>query len=74
MYADKSRNAYLEKSALETAIIHGGTNCDVLPDDDPNFKECDPEAVPDPWINFMKVQEILPATLAFKPQIITSLF
>ena len=55
MYGDKSQNAYLEKSALETAIIHGGTNCDILPDDDPNFKPCDPEAVPDEWINFMKV-------------------
>ena len=55
MFADRDRNAYLEKAALETAIVHGGTNCDVLPDDDPNFKACDPEAVPDPWINFMKV-------------------
>ena len=56
MYGDKSQDAYLEKSALETAIIHGGTNCDVLPDDDPNFKACDPDDVPDAWINFMKVQ------------------
>ena len=58
MYGDKSQNAYLEKSALETAFIHGGTNCDILPDDDPNFKACDPEAVPDAWINFMKVKLI----------------
>ena len=56
MYGDKSQDAYLEKSALETAIIHGGTNCDVLPDDDPNFKACDPDDVPDAWINFMKVK------------------
>ena len=41
MYGDKSQNAYLEKSALETAVIHGGTNCDTLPDDDPNFKPCE---------------------------------
>ena len=59
MYGDKSQDAYLEKSALETAIIHGGTNCDVLPDDDPNFKACDPDDVPDAWINFMKVQYLL---------------
>ena len=55
MYGDKSQNAYLEKSALETAIIHGGTNCDTLPDDDPNFKACDGDAVPHPAVNFMKV-------------------
>ena len=55
MYGDKSQNAYLEKSALETAIIHGGTNCDTLPDDDPNFKACDPDAVPNSAVNFMKV-------------------
>ena len=58
MYGDKSQNAYLEKSALETAIIHGGTNCDTLPDDDPNFKPCDPDAVPNPEVNFMKVKII----------------
>ena len=41
---------------LETAIIHGGTNCDTLPDDDPNFKACDPDAVPNSAVNFMKVK------------------
>ena len=59
MYGDKSQNAYLEKSALETAVIHGGTNCDTLPDDDPNFKACDSDAVPNPAVNFMKVTSII---------------
>ena len=59
MYGDKSQNAYLEKSALETAVIHGGTNCDTLPDDDPNFKACDSNAVPNPAVNFMKVRNII---------------
>ena len=58
MYGDKSQNAYLEKSALETAVIHGGTNCDTLPDDDPNYKPCDPDLVPNPEVNFMKVEKI----------------
>ena len=65
MYGDKSQNAYLEKSALETAIIHGGTNCDTLPDDDPNFKACDPDAVPNSAVNFMKVRSILILLLLF---------
>jgi hypothetical protein len=58
MYGDKSRNAYLEKAALETAVVHGGTNCDVLPEDDPSFKGCDPDGfIKDRnWINFMKVK------------------
>ena len=56
MYGDKSRNAYLEKSALETAVVHGGTNCDVLPEDDPSYKPCDPDDPPPHWLNFMKVK------------------
>ena len=58
MYGDKSRNAYLEKSALEKAVVFGGLNCDILPEDDPNYIACDEDNPPDSWLNFMKVNEI----------------
>jgi hypothetical protein len=34
-YGNRDPNAYLEKSALEQAIVFGGSNCDILPTDDP---------------------------------------
>ena len=48
----------MQKEALQTAVIHGGLNCEVVPEDDPKFKICYENKVPHPQIDFSKVTNI----------------
>ena len=56
-YGNRDPNAFLEKEALQQAVIHGALNCGVLPEDDPGYIECDDEDVPEPYIDFMQVKD-----------------
>ena len=44
-YGNRDPNAFLSKQAIESAIIFGGVNCDILPTDDPRFKKCQADQV-----------------------------
>ena len=57
-YGNKDANLYLEKQQLESAIVFGGTTCELVPEDDPKFKECTEEMLPKPHVNFMKVKDV----------------
>ena len=39
-------------------MVNGALNCDVLPDDDPSYQSCDPNVVPEPWVDFMKIRDV----------------
>ena len=56
-YGNRDPNAYLEKDGMAQAVVHGALNCGILPDDDPNYQPCDSNYVPEPYIDFMKVQK-----------------
>ena len=56
-YGNRDPNAFHEKAALETAVVFGGTTCEVVPSDDPRYKKCKSEDVPIPYVNFMKVRD-----------------
>ncbi len=34
-YGNRDFNLFLQKSSLETAIVFGGTTCEIVPSDDP---------------------------------------
>ena len=36
-YGNRDPDAYLSKSAIESSVIFGGVNCDILPTDDPRY-------------------------------------
>lgn len=57
-YGNRDPYAYMEKSALESALIFGGTNCDVLQPDDPRFKACTDADVPIRHVNFNMVKDV----------------
>ena len=57
-YGNRDANAFLEKSALETAVVFGGTTCEIVPNDDPRYIECTNETLPFPHVNFMKVKDV----------------
>lgn len=54
-YGNRDKHAYLQKGALETAIVFGGTVCETVPSDDPRFRPCTPESLPKPHVNFLKL-------------------
>ena len=58
VYGYRDPNAFLHKEAIKTAVIHGGIRCGVGDEDDPRYKECDREKVPNPQIDFMKVRDV----------------
>ena len=58
VYGYRDPNAFFHKEAIKTAVIHGGIRCGVGDEDDPRYKECDKEKVPNPQIDFMKVRDV----------------
>ena len=58
VYGYKDPNAFLQKEAITTAVIHGGITCEIGDEDDYRYKECDEEKVPNPEIDFMKVKDV----------------
>lgn len=54
-YGNRDFNAFLQKEVLQTAVVHGGLNCGVGQEDDPRYRECDEDAVPNPHVDLMKV-------------------
>lgn len=44
-YGNRDPNAFLSKQAVESAVIFGGLNCDILPTDDPRYKKCNSDQV-----------------------------
>ena len=57
-YGSRDPNAYLHKEALAQSTVHGALNCEIVPDDDPTFQTCNPDFVPKPWVDFMKVRDV----------------
>ena len=58
VYLERDQNLFLQKQALETAVIFGGVNCEIVPDDDPRYRECTEEEMPHKHINFMNVKDM----------------
>ena len=40
-YGNRDPNAFLQRQALKTAVVHGGLNCGIGPEDDPQYKDCE---------------------------------
>ena len=57
-YGNRDPAAYLSKSAIESSVIFGGVNCDILPTDDPRFKKCKPGEIANPAVNFDKIGDV----------------
>lgn len=57
-YGNQDFNAFLQKEALKTAVIHGGLTCGVGDPDDIRYKECDPEEVEFQEIDFMNIRQV----------------
>ena len=57
-YGNRDPNAFLEKDALAQSSVHGALNCEIVPDDDPTFQSCNPDYVPEPWVDFMQVRDV----------------
>ena len=57
-YGNRDPNAYLAKEALAKSVVHGALNCEILPSDDPSYQPCNPEHVPKPWVDFMKIRDV----------------
>ena len=57
-YGNRDPNAFRCKSSMESAVIHGGLNCDILPNDDPRYKKCKAAEVQKPYINFANVKDV----------------
>lgn len=55
-YGHQDYNAFLQKKVLETAVIHGGLNCDIGDKHEVGYRECKFEH-PD-LVDFMKVSDI----------------
>ena len=36
-YGNRDFNSFLQKEALQTAVIHGGLTCEIVPSDDPRY-------------------------------------
>ena len=57
-YGNRDPNAYLQKYAMEQAIVFGGTNCDILPVDDPRYKPCKASDLPIKYINYNNIRDV----------------
>lgn len=57
-YGNRDPNAYLAKSAIESAIVFGDSNCNILPTDDPRYKPCKPGDLPIPYVNFNNIRDV----------------
>ena len=58
VYGQRDQNLFLQKQALETAVIFGGVTCEIVPDDDPRYRECTDEEMPEKHVNFMNIKDI----------------
>ena len=57
-YGNRDADLYLQKQQMETAIVFGGTTCEIVPDDDPRYKPCTEETLPKHHVNFLKVRDV----------------
>ena len=57
-YGQRDQNLFLQKQALETALIFGGVTCEIVPDDDPRYRECTDEEMPEKHVNFMNIRDM----------------
>ena len=57
-YGNRDANLFLEKQQLESSIIFGSTTCELVPEDDPRYKECTEESLPKHYVNFMKIRDV----------------
>lgn len=57
-YGNRAPDAYREKWALETAVIHGGLVCGQLPPDDQKYVACSKIQAPDPFVDFIQVRDV----------------
>ena len=58
VYGQRDQNLFLQKQALETAVIFGGVTCEIVPDDDPRYRECTDEEMPEKHVNFMNIKDM----------------
>ena len=71
-YGNRDQYTFLQKQSLETAIVFGGTVCEIVPDDDPRYKECTEETLPLDHVNFMKVKDVNDWWNWFKDTVMTN--
>ena len=57
-YGNRDFSLFLQKQQMETKLIFGSTTCEIVPEDDPRYKDCDEESLPYPHVNFMKIKDV----------------
>ena len=57
-YGNRDASLFMQKQQMESAIVFGSTTCELVPEDDPRFKECTEEMLPKPHVNFMKIKDV----------------
>lgn len=57
-YGERDAQAFLAKTSMESEVVFGGLNCDILPTDDPRYRKCKAAQIEKPYINFAKVHDV----------------